>query len=234
MTFSLPNGVNNKDSTHARFAWIVKSAATGTPTVAQGTSKTLEWTPATAGKYTVECTVKEGSAEVGTVSLASNLTVEAENYKPAFTDITVTNPSAIVVYGSSAQYTAPIPAPYLKSEKTGVQDVTTGFTVTYSSSNPSIASVAKASNSNSGVVTAGATAGTATITVTIKYQDKDYTETYTIYNRAPSYTIPTSIPPMTLPHSDCMQAMRLLRLVSLAPQPALPASAMLPLRATAP
>lgn len=193
MTFSLPNGVNNKDSTHARFAWIVKSAATGTPTVAQGTSKTLEWTPATAGTYTVECTVKEGSAEVGTVSLASNLTVEAENYKPAFTDITVTNPSAIVVYGSSAQYTAPIPAPYLKSEKTGVQDVTTGFTVTYSSSNPSIASVAKASNSNSGVVTAGATAGTATITVTIKYQDKDYTETYTIYNRAPSYTIPTSI-----------------------------------------
>lgn len=193
MTFSLPNGVNNKDSTHARFAWIVKSTATGTPTVAQGTSKTLEWTPATAGAYTVECTVKEGSAEVGTVSLASNLTVEAENYKPAFTDITVTNPSAIVVYGSSAQYTAPIPAPYLKSEKTGVQDVTTGFTVTYSSSNPSIASVAKASNSNSGVVTAGATAGTATITVTIRYQDKDYTETYTIYNRAPSYTIPTSI-----------------------------------------
>ena len=193
MTFSLPSTVTNKDSSHASFAWTVKSTAPGTQTVARGTSKTLEWAPATAGTYTVECTVKEGSAEVGTVSLASKLTVEAENYKPAFTDITVTNPSAIVVYGSSAQYTAPIPAPYLKSEKTGVQDVKTGFTVTYSSSNSSIASVAKASNSYSGVVTAGATAGTATITVTIRYQDKDYTETYTIYNRAPSYTIPTSI-----------------------------------------
>ena len=187
MTFSLPDGVNNKNSTHAIFAWIVKS---GNTTVAQDANKTLDWTPATAGTYTVECTVKEGSAVVGTVSLASNLTVEAENYKPAFTGIAVTNPSAIVVYGSSAQYTAQVPKPYLRSVKSGINNVPyeSLTAVSYQSSNESIATV-----NASGLVTARSTTGTATITVKFTYLDKDYTETYTIYNRAPSHTIPTSI-----------------------------------------
>lgn len=192
MTFSLPSTVTNKDSSHAGFAWTVKSTASGTPTVAQGTSKTFEWTPVAAnagGTFTVECAVKEGSAEVGTISLASNITVAAENYEAAFTGVTDSNPSAVVVYGSSAQYFKQIPAPYLKKLNNSVSDVTTGFTsITYLPSNASIATV-----NNSGLVTAGSTTGTATITVTIRYQDKDYTETYTIYNRAPSYTIPTSI-----------------------------------------
>ena len=192
LTFSLPAGVTNKDSSNASFAWTVKSTASGTPTVARGTGKTFEWTPVAAnagGTFTVECAVKEGSAEVGTISLASSITVAAENYEAAFDGVTVSNPSAVVVYGSSAQYSKQIPAPYLKKLNNSVSDVTTGFTsVTYQSSNTSIATV-----SDSGLVTAGSTTGTATITVTIKYLDKDYTETYTIYNRAPSYTIPTSI-----------------------------------------
>lgn len=192
LTFSLPAGVTNKDSSNASFAWTVKSTASGTPTVAQGTGKTFEWTPVAAnagGTFTVECAVKEGSAEVGTISLASSITVAAENYEAAFTDVTVSNPSAVVVYGSSAQYFKQIPAPYLKRLNNSVSDVTTGFTsITYQSSNASIATV-----NDSGLVTAGSTTGTATITVTIKYQDKDYTEKYTIYNRAPSHTIPTSI-----------------------------------------
>lgn len=192
LTFSLPAGVTNKDSSNASFAWTVKSTASGTPTVAQGTGKTFEWTPVAAnagGTFTVECAVKEGSAEVGTISLASSITVAAENYEAAFTGVTVSNPSAVVVYGSSAQYSKQIPAPYLKKLNNSVSDVTTGFTsITYQSSNASIATV-----NDSGLVTAGSTTGTATITVTIKYLDKDYTEKYTIYNRAPSHTIPTSI-----------------------------------------
>ena len=192
MTFSLPSTVTNKDSSHAGFAWTVKSAASGTPTVAQGTSKTFEWTPVAAnagGTFTVECAVKEGSAEVGTISLASNITVAAENYEAAFDGVTISNPSAVVVYGSSQQATKQLPAPYLrKLNNTVSNDVKTGFTVDYQSSNRSIATV-----DNSGLVTAGSTTGTATITVKITYLDKDYTETYTIYNRAPSYTIPTSI-----------------------------------------
>ena len=185
MTFSLPDGVNNKNSTHAIFAWIVKS---GNTTVAQGANKTLDWTPATAGTYTVECAVKEGSAEVGTISLASSITVAAENYEAAFTGVT-TN-SAVVVYGSSAQYTAQVPKPYLRSVKSGINNVPyeSLTAVSYQSSNESIATV-----NASGLVTARSTTGTATITVKFTYLDKDYTETYTIYNRAPSYTIPTSI-----------------------------------------
>ena len=189
MTFSLPSTVTNKDSSHAGFAWTVKSTAPGTPTVAQGTTKNFEWTPNATGTFTVECAVKEGSAVVDTVRLTDNITVAAENYEAAFDGVTISNPSAVVVYGSSAQYSKQIPAPYLKKLNNSVNDVTTGFTsITYKSSSDSIATV-----NNSGLVTAGSTTGTATITVTIKYQDKDYTEKYTIYNRAPSYTIPTSI-----------------------------------------
>ena len=191
LTFSLPAGVTNKDSSNASFAWTVKSTASGTPTVAQGTGKTFEWTPVAAnagGTFTVECVVKEGSAEVGTIGLASNIEVAAENYEAAFTGVT-TN-SAVVVYGSSAQYTAPIPKPYLRSVKSGIDNVPyeSLTNVSYQSSNESIATV-----SSSGLVTARSTTGTATITVKFTYLDKDYTETYTIYNRAPSHTIPTSI-----------------------------------------
>ena len=191
MTFSLPSTVTNKDSSHASFAWTVKSTAPGTPTVAQGTGKTFEWTPVAAnagGTFTVECAVKEGSAEVGTIRLASSITVAAENYEAAFTGVT-TN-SAVVVYGSSAQYTAQVPKPYLRSVKSGINNVPyeSLTAVSYQSSNESIATV-----NASGLVTARSTTGTATITVKFTYLDKDYTETYTIYNRAPSYTIPTSI-----------------------------------------
>ncbi len=191
LTFSLPDGVTNKDSSNASFAWTVKSTAPGTPTVAQGTGKTFEWTPVAAnagGMFTVECAVKEGSAEVGTISLASNITVAAENYEAAFTGVT-TN-SAVVVYGSSAQYTAPVPKPYLRSVKSDINNVPYErlTAVSYQSSNESIATV-----NASGLVTARSTTGTATITVKFTYLDKDYTETYTIYNRAPSHTIPTSI-----------------------------------------
>ncbi len=191
MTFSLPSTVTNKDSSHASFAWTVKSTAPGTPTVAQGTGKTFEWTPVAAnagGTFTVECAVKEGSAEVGTIRLASSITVTAENYEAAFTGVT-TN-SAVVVYGSSAQYTAQVPKPYLRSVKSGINNVPyeSLTAVSYQSSNESIATV-----NASGLVTARSTTGTATITVKFTYLDKDYTETYTIYNRAPSYTIPTSI-----------------------------------------
>ena len=190
MTFSLPDTVTNKDSSNASFAWTVKSAASGTPTVAQGTTKDFEWIPNATGTFTVECAVKEDSAVVGTVNLGvgNSITVAAENYEAAFTGVT-TN-SAVVVYGSSAQYTAPIPKPYLRSVKSGIDNVPyeSLTNVSYQSSNESIATV-----SSSGLVTARSTTGTATITVKFTYLDKDYTETYTIYNRAPSHTIPTSI-----------------------------------------
>lgn len=188
MTFSLPDTVTNKDSSNASFAWTVKSTASGTPTVAQGTTKDFEWIPNATGTFTVECAVKEGSAEVGTIRLASSITVAAENYEAAFTGVT-TN-SAVVVYGSSAQYTAQVPKPYLRSVKSGINNVPyeSLTAVSYQSSNESIATV-----NASGLVTARSTTGTATITVKFTYLDKDYTETYTIYNRAPSYTIPTSI-----------------------------------------
>lgn len=190
MTFSLPDTVTNKDSSNASFAWTVKSTASGTPTVAQGTTKDFEWIPNATGTFTVECAVKEDSAVVGTVNLGvgNSITVAAENYEAAFTGVT-TN-SAVVVYGSSAQYTAPIPKPYLRSVKSGIDNVPyeSLTNVSYQSSNESIATV-----SSSGLVTARSTTGTATITVKFTYLDKDYTETYTIYNRAPSHTIPTSI-----------------------------------------
>ena len=132
----------------------------------------------------MNCVAKEGSAS--SVAGTTDLTVTQDKYTPAYNK-TTSDSSKILVYGSSNQKEwTKIPDPYLKGN--GVADVTSGYTLAYKSSNTSVASV-----DSNGKVTASSTAGQSTITVTITYQGKDYELLYTIYNRAPSYTIPTSI-----------------------------------------
>ena len=139
---------------------------------------------ASSKHYVVNCVAKEGSAS--SVAGTTDLTVTQDKYTPAYNK-TTSDSSKILVYGSSNQKEwTKIPDPYLKGN--GVADVTSGYTLAYKSSNTSVASV-----DSNGKVTASSTAGQATITVTITYQGKDYELLYTIYNRAPSYTIPTSI-----------------------------------------
>lgn len=139
---------------------------------------------ASGKNYVVNCVVKEGSAS--SVAGTTTLTVTQDKYSPAY-NATTPDSSKILVYGSSNQKEWTIPTPYLKGN--GVTDVKSGYTLAYKSSNTSVAPV----DSSNGKVTAGSTAGQATITATITYQGKDYELLYTIYNRAPSYTIPTSI-----------------------------------------
>lgn len=139
---------------------------------------------ASGKNYVVNCVAKEGSAS--SVAGTTTLTVTQDKYSPAY-NATTPDSSKILVYGSSNQKEWTIPTPYLKGN--GVTDVTSGYTLAYKSSNTSVAPV----DSSSGKVTAGSTAGQATITATITYNGKDYELLYTIYNRAPSYTIPTSI-----------------------------------------
>lgn len=180
------NGTNVP--TGAQYVWTyIKDGGNSQSLTSTSTNTLTTKAFTTAGSYVVSCKVKFGTQETATAT-ASAITVEADAYTPAFNG--TATPSDIVVYNSSNQKTTQLPTPYLKSAKVGVADVLFASltNVTYKSSSDSIATV-----NNSGLVTAGSTAGTATITVSFSYQNKDYSKTYTIYNRAPSYTIPTSI-----------------------------------------
>ena len=180
------NGTNVP--TGAQYVWTyIKDSGNSQSLTSTSTSTLTTKAFTTAGSYVVSCKVKFGAQETAAVT-ASTITVEADAYTPAFNG--TATPSDIVVYNSSAQNSTQLPEPYLKSGKVAVADVPFAnlTNVTYKSSSDSIATV-----NNSGLVKAGSTAGAATITVSFSYQNKDYSKTYTIYNRAPSYTIPTSI-----------------------------------------
>ena len=188
LTYTASGNVN-ASSSYVSYVWSV--TLDGNPvSVTVIEQKTNTWkikAPAAnaSGKhYVVNCVAKEGSAS--STAGTTNLTVTQDKYTPAYNK-TTSDSSKILVYGSSNQKEwTKIPDPYLKGN--GVADVTSGYTLAYKSSNTSVASV-----DSNGKVTASSTAGQATITVTITYQGKDYELLYTIYNRAPSYTIPTSI-----------------------------------------
>ena len=180
------NGTNVP--TGAQYVWTYTKDGGNSQSLTSTSTNTLTTKAfTTAGSYVVSCKVKFGTQETAAVA-ASAITVEADAYTPAFNG--TATPSDIIVYNSSAQNSTQLPKPYLKSGKVGVADVPFASltNVTYKSSSDSIATV-----NNSGLVRATSTAGPATITVSFTYQNKDYSETYTIYNRAPSYTIPTSI-----------------------------------------
>lgn len=188
LTYTASNNVN-ASSSYVGYDWSV--TLDGNPvSVTVIEKKNNTWkikAPAAnaSGKhYDVNCVAKEGSAS--STAGTTPLTVTQDKYTPAYNK-TTSDSSKILVYGSSNQKEwTKIPDPYLKGN--GVADVTSEYTLAYKSSNTSVASV-----DSNGKVTASSTAGQATITVTITYQGKDYELLYTIYNRAPSYTIPTSI-----------------------------------------
>ena len=183
------SGNANASSSYVSYVWSVTldGQPVSVTTVEQtGNTWKIKAPAANAnGKnYVVNCVAKEGSAS--STAGTTPLTVTQDKYTPAYNK-TTSDSSKILVYGSSNQKEwTKIPDPYLKGN--GVADVTSGYTLAYKSSNTSVASV-----DSNGKVTAGSTASQATITVTITYQGKDYELLYTIYNRAPSYTIPTSI-----------------------------------------
>ena len=188
LTYTASGNVN-ASSSYVSYVWSV--TLDGNPvSVTVIEQKTNTWkikapaANASEKHYVVNCVAKEGSAS--STAGTTNLTVTQDKYTPAYNK-TTSDSSKILVYGSSNQKEwTKIPDPYLKGN--GVADVTSGYTLAYKSSNTSVASV-----DSNGKVTASSTAGQATITVTITYQGKDYELLYTIYNRAPSYTIPTSI-----------------------------------------
>ena len=184
LTFSLPNTVNNQSSNHASFSWLIKKGAAELKT---GTSKTLAWTPAEDGTYTVTCAVKEGGKEVGTLTLNS-LDIAKENYRAEFTA-----PAAgKQLNGGSVPYSFSFKNYTNSASPTSIDLSTTDITWTVTSGSATFATTkVKGSNGTaSNTLTLGNTAGNVTVKATFTYLGKNYTVNFpTITNVVPTYTL---------------------------------------------
>lgn len=184
LTFSLPDTVNNQSSTHASFSWLIKK---GSAELKTGTSKTLAWTPAEDGTYTVTCAVKEGGKEVGTLTLAS-LAIAKENYRAE-----VTSPAAgKQLNGSSVPYSFSFKNYTDSANPTNIDLSTTDITWTVTSGSATFAKTTDKGNNGtaSNTLTLGSTAGNVTVKATFTYLGKNYTVDFpTITNVVPTYTL---------------------------------------------
>lgn len=184
LTFSLPDTVNNQSSTHASFSWLIKK---GSAELKTGTSKTLAWTPAEDGTYTVTCAVKEGGKEVGTLTLNS-LDIAKENYRAEFTA-----PAAgKQLNGGSVPYSFSFKNYTNSASPTSIDLSTTDITWTVTSGSATFATTkVKGSNGTaSNTLTLGNTAGNVTVKATFTYLGKNYTVNFpTITNVVPTYTL---------------------------------------------
>ena len=157
-----------------------------------------------AGSYVVSCAVKFGSVTTD-AKAASAVTVSADPYVPTRDardypySFTLTRSSAVGSIQTKTLY-----SPYLQNKDTASDKITSGFNVTWSSSNQNVATV------SGGVVSAGSTTGTATISAVITYNGKTYPAvTYTVNNYVLSADLTRQVyygNPVTYSYSDLIEA----------------------------
>ena len=189
----------------AQYIWTYKKdngTETTLSTTTQNTLTTNAFT--TAGSYIVSCKIKFGTAETSAAS-ASAVAVSADPYVPTRDardypySFTLTRSSAVGSIQTKTLY-----SPYLQNKDTASDKITSGFNVTWSSSNQNVATV------SGGVVSAGSTTGTATISAVITYNGKTYPAvTYTVNNYALSADLTRQVyygNPVTYSYSDLIEA----------------------------
>lgn len=189
----------------AQYIWTYKKdngTETTLSTTTQNTLTTNAFT--TAGSYVVSCKIKFGTAETSAAS-ASAVAVSADPYVPTRDardypySFTLTRSSAVGSIQTKTLY-----SPYLQNKDTASDKITSGFNVTWSSSNQNVATV------SGGVVSAGSTTGTATISAVITYNGKTYPAvTYTVNNYALSADLTRQVyygNPVTYSYSDLIEA----------------------------
>lgn len=189
----------------AQYIWTYKKdngTETTLSTTTQNTLTTNAFT--TAGSYVVSCKIKFGTAETSAAS-ASAVAVSADPYVPTRDardypySFTLTRSSAVGSIQTKTLY-----SPYLQNKDTASDKITSGFNVTWSSSNQNVATV------SGGVVSAGSTTGTATISAVITYNGKTYPAvTYTVNNYVLSADLTRQVyygNPVTYSYSDLIEA----------------------------
>lgn len=189
----------------AQYIWTYKKdngTETTLSTTTQNTLTTNAFT--TAGSYVVSCKIKFGTAETSAAS-ASAVAVSADPYVPTRDardypySFTLTRSSAVGSIQTKTLY-----SPYLQNKDTASDKITSGFNVTWSSSNQNVATV------SGGVVSAGSTTGTATISAVITYNGKTYPAvTYTVNNYVLSADLTRQVyygTPVTYSYSDLIEA----------------------------
>lgn len=189
----------------AQYIWTYKKdngTETTLSTTTQNTLTTNAFT--TAGSYVVSCKIKFGTAETSAAS-ASAVAVSADPYVPTRDardypySFTLTRSSAVGSIQTKTLY-----SPYLQNKDTASDKITSGFNVTWSSSNQNVATV------SGGVVSAGSTTGTATISAVITYNGKTYPAvTYTVNNYVLSADLTRQVyygNPVTYSYGDLIEA----------------------------
>lgn len=189
----------------AQYIWTYKKdngTETTLSTTTQNTLTTNAFT--TAGSYVVSCKIKFGTAETSAAS-ASAVAVSADPYVPTRDardypySFTLTRSSAVGSIQTKTLY-----SPYLQNKDTTSDKITSGFNVTWSSSNQNVATV------SGGVVSAGSTTGTATISAVITYNGKTYPAvTYMVNNYVLSADLTRQVyygNPVTYSYSDLIEA----------------------------
>lgn len=189
----------------AQYIWTYKKdngTETTLSTTTQNTLTTNAFT--TAGSYVVSCKIKFGTAETSAAS-ASAVAVSADPYVPTRDardypySFTLTRSSAVGSIQTKTLY-----SPYLQNKDIASDKITSGFNVTWSSSNQNVATV------SGGVVSAGSTTGTATISAVITYNGKTYPAvTYTVNNYVLSADLTRQVyygNPVTYSYSDLIEA----------------------------
>ena len=173
-----------------------KHALTGTGTSI--TTKALGTSVDTT--YVISCVAKING--VATTPVTKEIIVKADPYVPTRDardypySFTLTRSSAVGSIQTKTLY-----SPYLQSAS---DKITSGFNVTWSSSNQNVATV------SGGVVSAGSTTGTATISAVITYNGKTYPAvTYTVNNYVLSADLTRQVyygNPVTYSYSDLIEA----------------------------
>ena len=176
-----------------------KHALTGTGTSI--TTKALGTSVDTT--YVISCVAKING--VATTPVTKEITVKADPYVPTRDardypySFTLTRSSAVGSIQTKTLY-----SPYLQNKDTASDKITSGFNVTWSSSNQNVATV------SGGVVSAGSTTGTATISAVITYNGKTYPAvTYTVNNYVLSADLTRQVyygNPVTYSYSDLIEA----------------------------
>ena len=192
--------------TGAQYVWTYSKDGSGTSQSLATTDTNVLTTKAftVAGSYVVSCAVKFGSVTTD-AKAASAVTVSADPYVPTRDardypySFTLTRSSAVGSIQTKTLY-----SPYLQNKDTTSDKITSGFNVTWSSSNQNVAT------GSGGVVSAGSTTGTATISAVITYNGKTYPAvTYTVNNYVLSADLTRQVyygNPVTYSYSDLIEA----------------------------
>ena len=205
ITFSVTAPTDAPDN-GITYEWTynVKGDSTKHTITGSGTSVTTTALGASVNTdYVISCVAKiNGKA---TTAVTKDITVKADPYVPTRDardypySFTLTRSSAVGSIQTKTLY-----SPYLQNKDTTSDKITSGFNVTWSSSNQNVATV------SGGVVSAGSTTGTATISAVITYNGKTYPAvTYTVNNYVLSADLTRQVyygNPVTYSYSDLIEA----------------------------